>query len=65
MRFGLPTELKTKGKFATVKGDSNADVWRVRPSSKRIDPVVVRSDEETSALEFLYSGQFTFSYQLC
>ena len=54
--FGLSTELISKGKLATDRKEIRVLAF-------------ISSDEgltlETSALESLYGGQFTFSYQLC
>ena len=50
--FGLSTELKTKGKLATVKR------FKCLCSNEGLTL-------ETSALESLYGGHFIFSYQFC
>ena len=55
--FGLSTELITKRKLARLQINSSADVSSISASSEQIC-----SDK---ALEFLYGGQFTFSFQLC
>ena len=66
--FGLSTELISKGRLATVKR-FRALALRVSESDSTASYCAIRSDQgltfETSALESLYGGQFTFSYQLC
>ena len=56
--FGLSAELITKGKIGHLK--------EIRVLAVNRALALRWSDSlETSALEALYSGQFTFSKQLC